>query len=183
MDVLTYVLCKKIAAGAVSGISGIELNGTTVTFTTTDGTKYDIVFPTPADGISVVNMDIDDNGHLICELSDGTSIDAGTVPTVKGEDGYTPVKGKDYFTEEDIQEILGRLSTDLEDYQTKENLYLGADGVGTPEVPAEGTVLYAVKSSLEADFISQEVLKDYPTNQEFEAFKAEMEKSSELEII
>ena len=26
MDIVTYALCKKIAAGAVSGISGIELN-------------------------------------------------------------------------------------------------------------------------------------------------------------
>lgn len=110
MDIVTYILCKKIAAGAVSGISGIELNGTTVTFTTTDGTKYDIDFPVPADGVSISNIDIDEDGSLLCYLSDGSIIDAGTVPSIKGDPGYTPVKGVDYFTEEDIEEIVDQLS-------------------------------------------------------------------------
>ena len=36
-----------------------------------------------------------------------------------GEDGYTPVKGKDYFTEEDIAEILSKIP---EEYITEEEL-------------------------------------------------------------
>ena len=32
-------------------------------------------------GVSISNMYIDENNHLICELSDGTIIDAGEIPT------------------------------------------------------------------------------------------------------
>lgn len=33
--------------------------------------------------------------------------DGGVVVGVRGSDGYTPIKGKDYFTEADIQSVLG----------------------------------------------------------------------------
>lgn len=187
MDIMTYALCKKIAAGALSGISTVEIDGTTLVIITNDGTRHEMVFPTPENGVSVVDMAIDNSGSLICYLSDGNTVNAGIVPTVKGDPGYTPVKGVDYFTEEDINEILNSLSQELEGYQTKENLYLGAEGTGTPENPAEGTVLYAVKNSLETNFITQEVLGEYPTkvemNEEINALRKELEESSELEII
>ena len=32
-------------------------------------------------GVSVVNVSIDDDGHLICDMSDGTKIDAGKIPS------------------------------------------------------------------------------------------------------
>lgn len=41
-------------------------------------------FPTPKDGNSIVNVKIDDDNHLICEMEDGTSIDAGELPTGTG---------------------------------------------------------------------------------------------------
>ena len=33
------------------------------------------------------------------------------IPTIKGEDGYTPIKGKDYFTEEDKTEMVNSVLT------------------------------------------------------------------------
>lgn len=142
MDIVTYALCKKIAAGAVSGISGIELNGTTLTMTTNDGTKYDMEFPVPADGISVSSVDIDDDGSLLCYLSDGSVVDAGTVPSVKGDPGYTPVKGVDYFTEEDIEEIVDQLSN----YSVSELPVYDAE---TGRLYACGTAITVEKSETE----------------------------------
>ncbi len=100
MDIVTYALCKKIAASAVSGIKDLTVSGTTLTIETKDGQTIDIVFPTPADGVSIVDAEIDNNKHLICELSDGSTIDAGEVPM------YIPQKGVDYYTETDKEEIV-----------------------------------------------------------------------------
>lgn len=91
MDVITYALCKKMASAAVSGISNIKIDGTKMTITTNDGNSYDMTFPTPsdgADGISIASVDIDENGHLICTMSDGTLVDAGELP-IPQETGMT----------------------------------------------------------------------------------------------
>lgn len=95
MDAVTYVLCRGYvkktaeALGAVKGApctikSIVDGNGGhTVTFewvgdndvkqTTTmfvkDGT----------DGVSVVGVTVDANNHIICTMSDGTTIDAGSI--------------------------------------------------------------------------------------------------------
>lgn len=46
------------------------------------------------DGVSVTNAEVDPHGELQITLSSGQKIDAGYV---MGSDGYTPVKGEDYF--------------------------------------------------------------------------------------
>lgn len=114
MDMVTYALCKKIAAGAMSGISNIEIQDTTMILTDTAGQKYTMVFPTPEDGVSITNIEIDDNNNLICYLSDGSTIDAGTVPAIKGDPGETPVKGVDYFTEAEIEAIKEEIKAEVE---------------------------------------------------------------------
>lgn len=100
MDIVTYALCKKIAAGAVSGIKSLTVNGTTLTIETNDGQTVDMIFPTPADGISITDVKINNNKHLICTMSDNSTIDAGEVPY------YIPRKGVDYYTEEDKEELV-----------------------------------------------------------------------------
>lgn len=92
---VAYVLAKKIAMSAVSGISNITLDGTQLNFQFKDGTSASMSIPLPedgkdgadgmdgkdgTDGISVSSLSIDDNGELICLLSDGTTINAGTIP-------------------------------------------------------------------------------------------------------
>lgn len=99
MDIITLALAKKFATKVAAGFSNVEVDGLDIIFTLNDGSQVTLTVPEPADGVSVVDMNIDDDGSLICTMSDGTTIDAGGVPFVK------PEKGVDYWTEEDKQEI------------------------------------------------------------------------------
>lgn len=90
MDVVTYALLNKKIKGLISGIQGVSISGTTITFTMADGTKEVMTFPVPADGVSTTDIDVDTNKHLICTMSDGTTIDAGEIPTIKGDKGFSP---------------------------------------------------------------------------------------------
>lgn len=87
MDVISYVLSKRIAEGAVSGVAGMSVDGQTLNIECNDGTHLEMEFPTPADGVSIVDVEITAQRHLICTLSNGDTIDAGEVPTVQG---YSP---------------------------------------------------------------------------------------------
>lgn len=111
MDLITYALCKKLAAGAVSGISNIEIKDTDLVITTKEGQSLTMSFPTPQDGISIADITVTDNNHLICTLTDGSEVDAGIVPTVSGK---TPVKGVDYMTEDDIKSIVEQAQAPME---------------------------------------------------------------------
>lgn len=74
--ITAYALSKKIALGAVSGISDISLENGQLKFQFNNGSFASMAIPLPSDGISVTNIKIL-NGHLICSLSNGTIIDAG----------------------------------------------------------------------------------------------------------
>lgn len=50
MDIVTYALCKKLAAAAVSGIKNITVDGLDLIIETTDGNTMTMTFPKPADG-------------------------------------------------------------------------------------------------------------------------------------
>ena len=82
MDVISYVLSKRIAEGAVSGVAGMSVDGQTLNIECNDGTHLEMEFPTPEDGASITDVEIVSNGHLICTLSNGETIDAGKVPDV-----------------------------------------------------------------------------------------------------
>jgi hypothetical protein len=114
MDVITYSVCKKIAEAAVSGISSLEVEDTTLIIKTNSGQTIRMDFPTPEDGISVNEVVINENKHLICTMSNGDVIDAGIVPS------YIPQKGVDYFTEEDKEEMVQSVTQDVEDSYTLE---------------------------------------------------------------
>lgn len=91
MDAIAvYVRLNKKIKGLISGIQGASISGTTITFTMADGTKETMTFPTPADGVSITDVEVNTNKHLICTMSDGTSIDAGEIPTIKGDKGFSP---------------------------------------------------------------------------------------------
>lgn len=88
MDIITYALCRKMVKSAVSGIKKITVDGLNLIIETNDGNEAIISFPAPEngkdgadgkDGISVTNIKIDENNHLICILSDGTEKDAGKI--------------------------------------------------------------------------------------------------------
>ena len=121
---------------------------------------------TGKDGVSVTNAEINQNGNLILTLSDGSTIDAGKVTGedgvdgkdgvngkdgVDGKDGYTPIRGVDYWTEEDINEIKNYIDASTTDggiteipiasaetiggIKVGENLSITEDGVLSATIP------------------------------------------------
>jgi len=100
MDIVTYALCKKIAGAAASGIERMWVEETTLYIETKSGEILEIDFPAPEDGISIIDVYINEDNHLICTMSNGDTIDSGEVPM------YIPQKGVDYYTGEDKEEII-----------------------------------------------------------------------------
>lgn len=96
MDIIDIALAKNFAKKMAAGFTNVEVDGMTINFTLIDGSTISLTVPTPADGVSVTDLEIDENGDLICSMSDGTEINAGKA---------LPQKGIDYFTTEDIEEI------------------------------------------------------------------------------
>lgn len=95
MDIISYALSKSIAEGAVSGVDSMSVSGQTLNIELNDGTHLEMEFPTPADGVSITDVEVNSSKHLICTLSDGNTIDAGEVPTIKGDDGEKGDDGDD----------------------------------------------------------------------------------------
>lgn len=98
------------------GISNAEINsdGELVLYLT-DGNEINVgrvVGQDGEDGVTVTSAEVDAHGELQITLSNGQKIDAGYV---MGEDGYTPVKGTDYWTDDDkakiVSDVLAALPT------------------------------------------------------------------------
>lgn len=90
MDVVTYALLNKKIKGLISGVKSASVQGHSIIFELNDGSTQTMTFDQPADGVSITDIDVDTNKHLICTMSDGTSIDAGEIPTIKGDKGFSP---------------------------------------------------------------------------------------------
>ena len=87
MDLISYSLSKKIAASAVSGVQSMSVNGQTLIINTKDSGVLTIAFPTPKDGVSVTDIDVNANNQIVFTMSDGTEFISGKIPTVKGDKG------------------------------------------------------------------------------------------------
>ena len=90
MDITTLSLAKKYANKVAAGFSKVEVQENNLIFTLNDGTKATMTVPTPekgSDGISVVDLSIDTDGSLLCHMSDGSTIDAGKIPTIEQDTG------------------------------------------------------------------------------------------------
>ena len=59
------------------------------------------------DGLGISAAEINENGELVLTYTNGNIVNLGTVA---GSDGYTPVKGTDYWTEEDKAEIVKKVT-------------------------------------------------------------------------
>lgn len=142
MDVITYALCKKLVAATASGISNIEVVGSDLVFTTSSGEQLTVTLPLPESNISITEIIIDENNHLLYTLSDGSVVDVGALPT-GGE-----------VTDEQVETITQEVYDLLEEhylstFTTNVKLYAGADNLGTPDNPAEGTILAELKKEIE----------------------------------
>ena len=110
------------------GLSNVTVNDATgvVTFELNDGSSASYTFPKPKDGVSVTGVSDKGDGTFSILLSDGSETSA--VQTIKGEkgdkgnpgdkgepgaDGYTPVKGTDYWTTDDKAEIQSYIDTQI----------------------------------------------------------------------
>lgn len=96
MDVVLYSILKKRINGLASGVADVNVEGSNLIFKLNDGTSATMTFPTPKDGISVIDAKVDKQAHLILTLSDNTCIDAGPIPVTQGPpgvDGETPFVG------------------------------------------------------------------------------------------
>ena len=102
MDIITYALSKKIAAHASSGVQSMSINGQTLIINTKDGGVLTMTFPTPKDGVSVTDIDVNANNQIVFTMSDGTEFISGKIPTVKGD----PFKYSD-FTPEQLTALKG----------------------------------------------------------------------------
>ena len=87
MDIITYALSKKIAAHALSGVQSMSVNGQTLIINTKDSGVLTMTFPTPKDGVSVADIDVNANNQIVFTMSDGTEFISGKIPTVKGDKG------------------------------------------------------------------------------------------------
>lgn len=87
MDIITYALSKKIAAHALSGVQSMSINGQTLIINTKDSGVLTITFPTPKDGISVTDIDVNADNQIVFTMSDGSEFISGKIPTVKGDKG------------------------------------------------------------------------------------------------
>lgn len=81
-----YALLLKKLKSVESGVQSTEVDGSTLKFTFTDGTTQSITFPTPKDGTSIVNVDLDVDHKIVCTLSDGTTV----CSTKAIKDGVSP---------------------------------------------------------------------------------------------
>lgn len=142
MDIVTYALCKKLAAAAVSGVKSIKVEGQTLYITTNEGTVLEMTFPTPQDGASIIDVTINEQNHLICHLDNGEDIDAGEIKTVQGPQGE---KGDPFtyadFTEEQLEALKG---ADGEPGKDGEN---GNDGVSIVNVEIKDNHVFCTMSN------------------------------------
>lgn len=78
-----YILAKKFAQSAVSGVTNVTFDGDQLVFELADGTSFNVSVPIPEDGVSITDVKIQE-GHLICTMSDKTTIDAGEISGSSG---------------------------------------------------------------------------------------------------
>lgn len=64
-----------------------------------------MTFPTPKDGVSVIDIDVNANNQIVFTMSDGSEFISGKIPTVKGDKG-DPFTYSD-FTQEQLESLKG----------------------------------------------------------------------------
>lgn len=138
MDLVTYVLCKKLVAASASGISNIEVVGSDLIFTTSSGEQFTVTLPLPESNVSIVDIDIDEDNNLLYTMSDGTVVNVGKLPS--GESSGS-------ITEEQIQEIVQDVYNLLEE-QYPNATESDIDALFGPRPPEE----YATKEDIDALF-------------------------------
>ena len=146
MDIITYALLSKRIKSIISGVSNVEVDGTNLIFEFLDGTSAIMNFPTPKDGVSIIDIDVNANNQIVFTMSDDSEFISGKIPTVKGEPGVSPTitenaDNTDKIYKLDIETIDGKITTP--------NLR-GANGTGEENV-IESIKVNGVTQTIAAD--------------------------------
>ena len=125
MDIVTYKLAQKYANKVAAGFSSVTVDGLDIIFTLNDGKTVVLTVPSPKgekgdDGESAYQIWLDE-GNVGTEQDfldslkgeKGEDGENGT-DGHDGVDGHTPVRGTDYWTTQDKQEIVTDVETDLQ---------------------------------------------------------------------
>lgn len=121
MDLLSIKAAKNYTNQVALGISDIRVDGTTIYFTAAStGEETSVTIPTPKDGVSVINAEINENYELVISLSDGSKHVAGKV---KGQDGRSIVS----ITKDDENNIIVTFSDGTTDDIGKLEINVQAD--------------------------------------------------------
>ena len=113
-DITSMILAKGYTNQIALGIGNMRVEGTTVYFTIAEtGEEVSVTLPTPEpgkDGISIVDVDVNKNNHIICTMSDGTTINAGEITIDSSklnlDNYYTKNKSDElYIRKDDIEAI------------------------------------------------------------------------------
>ena len=129
MDIITYALSKKIAAHALSGVQSMSINGQTLIINTKDSGVLTITFPTPKDGVSVTDIDVNADNQIVFTMSDGSEFISRKIPTVKGDKGDPGVSPVITENADNTDKIYKLDITTVDSTFTTPNLK-GADGQG-----------------------------------------------------
>lgn len=142
MDKIAISIAKKIAASALSGVSSISVNGTTLNIVTNDGETLQMNFPTPKDGVSVVDITVNDEGNLVFILSDDTEIAVGQIEVIKGDKGDAGISPTIVENEDNTEDIYRLDIADVNKTITTPNLkdkYTHPTTDGYKHIPTGGT--------------------------------------------
>lgn len=158
MDLMSLAAAKSYANKVTAGFKSVELNGMNLIFTLLDDTKATIAIPAPADGkdgISVQDLSIDNDGSLLCHMSDGSVIDAGYVPTVDPD-------LTNYYTKKEVDTFIEETESGMKMYYFKTSRVITQ--LTTSDMPT-GTEWY---QSIVDDFYAEKnpaiVIQDYNDN-------------------
>ena len=151
MDIITYALSKKIAAHALSGVQSMSINGQTLIINTKDGGVLTMTFPTPKDGVSVTDIDVNANNQIVFTMSDGSEIISGKIPTVKGDKGDAGFSPTITENADNTDKIYKLDITTADSTFTTPNLK-GADGAGGEGASTWSEISDKPFESLSTDF-------------------------------
>ena len=86
-----------------------------------------------------------------------------------------------YWSSNERWEAMGNTGINYGGYVTTEDLYTGENDLGTPENPAEGTILAKLNDNLKKYI--DDTFANCASKEDLEYLKAEINKNNELEII
>lgn len=135
MDIITLALAKKYANKVAAGFSSVSVEDNKIIFTLNDGKTAEMTVPTPADGkdgISITNVEIDDENNLLCTLSNGETINAGKLPIGSSDNGSLEQVQSDWSQNDETASDFIKNRPFYEEIETTETTLL-AEGDRTLE--------------------------------------------------